>query len=99
MSQPTRHNKKAMPADGDHRIKGQWLPTTKKEMDHLGWEQADVILFSGDAYIDHPSMGAVVIRRAARNLNRLVIMYADHITESMQQTVDETERRRSLQLK
>ncbi len=37
--------------------------------------------------------------RAARNLNGLVIMYADHITESMQQTIDETERRRSLQLK
>lgn len=37
--------------------------------------------------------------RAARNLNGLVIMYADHITDSMQQTIDETERRRSLQLK
>ena len=47
----------------DHRIKGQWLPTTRKEMDHLGWEQADVILFTGDAYIDHPSMGTAVIGR------------------------------------
>lgn len=37
--------------------------------------------------------------RAARNLNGLVIMYADNITQSMQQTIDETERRRSLQLK
>ena len=37
--------------------------------------------------------------RAARNLNGLVIMYADKITESMQRTIDETERRRSLQLK
>ncbi len=37
--------------------------------------------------------------RAARNLNGLVIMYADHITESMQLTIDETERRRTLQLK
>ncbi|MBR3100962.1 MAG: excinuclease ABC subunit UvrB [Muribaculaceae bacterium] len=37
--------------------------------------------------------------RAARNLNGLVIMYADTITESMQQTIDETERRRTLQLK
>ncbi|MBR1883249.1 MAG: excinuclease ABC subunit UvrB [Muribaculaceae bacterium] len=37
--------------------------------------------------------------RAARNLNGLVIMYADEITQSMQQTIDETERRRSLQLK
>ncbi len=32
-------------------------------MDHLGWDQADVILFSGDAYIDHPSMGIAVIGR------------------------------------
>ncbi len=47
----------------DHRIKGQWLPTTRKEMEHLGWDQADVILFTGDAYIDHPSMGTAVIGR------------------------------------
>lgn len=58
MNQKSRHNN-----GGDHRIKGQWLPTTRKEMDHLGWEQADVILFSGDAYIDHPSIGAAVIGR------------------------------------
>ena len=37
--------------------------------------------------------------RAARNLNGMVIMYADTITDSMRQTIDETERRRSLQLK
>ncbi len=46
-----------------HRIEGQWLPTTRKEMEHLGWDQADVIIFTGDAYIDHPSMGAAVIGR------------------------------------
>ncbi len=40
-----------------------FLPTSKKEMDYLGWEQADVILFSGDAYVDHPSFGAAVIGR------------------------------------
>lgn len=38
------------------------------------------------------------VGRAARNLNGMVIMYADHITESMQQTIDETERRRTLQM-
>ena len=47
----------------DHRIQGQWLPTTKKEVDHLGWDYIDVIIFSGDAYIDHPSMGCAVIGR------------------------------------
>lgn len=40
-----------------------FLPTSKEEMQHLGWDQADVILFSGDAYIDHPSFGAAVIGR------------------------------------
>lgn len=41
----------------------QWLPTTKKEIEYLGWDYIDVILFSGDAYIDHPSMGTAVIGR------------------------------------
>ena len=40
-----------------------WLPTTKKEMEIRGWEYLDVILFSGDAYVDHPSFGAAVIGR------------------------------------
>ena len=41
----------------------QWLPTTKKECERLGWDQLDVILFSGDAYVDHPSFGTAVIGR------------------------------------
>lgn len=40
-----------------------WLPTTKKEVELRGWDYLDVILFSGDAYIDHPSFGAAVIGR------------------------------------
>lgn len=40
-----------------------WLPTTRKEMDLRGWDVADIILFSADAYIDHPSFGAAVIGR------------------------------------
>ncbi len=40
-----------------------WLPTTKKEMKLRGWERPDVILFSGDAYVDHPSFAAAVIGR------------------------------------
>lgn len=43
--------------------RGRWLPTTRKEMEALGWDQPDVIIFSGDAYIDHPSFGAAVIAR------------------------------------
>ena len=41
-----------------------WLPTTKKEVELRGWDELDVILFSGDAYVDHPSFGAAVIGRA-----------------------------------
>lgn len=40
-----------------------WLPTTKKEVEARGWDSLDVILFSGDAYVDHPSFGAAVIGR------------------------------------
>ena len=40
-----------------------WLPTTKKELERLGWDSLDVILFSGDAYVDHPSFAAAVIGR------------------------------------
>ncbi|MFN8207904.1 MAG: YgiQ family radical SAM protein [Bacteroidales bacterium] len=40
-----------------------FLPTSRKEMEALGWEQADIILFTGDAYVDHPSFGAAVIGR------------------------------------
>ncbi len=40
-----------------------YLPTTKKELQLRGWNEVDVILFSGDAYIDHPAFGAAVIGR------------------------------------
>lgn len=40
-----------------------WLPTTKKEVELRGWNELDIILFSGDAYVDHPSFGAAVIGR------------------------------------
>lgn len=40
-----------------------WLPTSVKEMKALGWDYVDVVIFSGDAYVDHPSFGAAVIGR------------------------------------
>ena len=40
-----------------------FLPTTRKELDIRGWDSLDVILFSADAYVDHPSFGAAVIGR------------------------------------
>jgi len=41
-----------------------YLPTTKKELELRGWDQADIIIFSGDAYVDHPSFAAAVIGRS-----------------------------------
>ena len=40
-----------------------FLPTTKKELELRGWDELDIILFSADAYVDHPSFGAAVIGR------------------------------------
>ncbi|WP_070138110.1 YgiQ family radical SAM protein [Crocinitomix algicola] len=40
-----------------------WLPITKKELEAHGWEELDVVLVSGDAYVDHPSFGPAVIGR------------------------------------
>ena len=45
-----------------HRIT-DWLPITKKEVDQRGWESLDVIIVSGDAYVDHPAFGNAVIGR------------------------------------
>lgn len=40
-----------------------WLPTTRKEAELRGWSEMDVVMFSGDAYVDHPSFGTAVIGR------------------------------------
>jgi len=45
-----------------------WLPTTKKEVEQFGWDQPDVILISGDAYVDHPAFGSAVIGRIIENM-------------------------------
>ncbi len=40
-----------------------FLPTTRQEMDELGWDSCDIVLVTGDAYVDHPSFGMAVIGR------------------------------------
>lgn len=45
-----------------------WLPVSREEMDYLGWDQADVIIVSGDAYVDHPSFGHAVIGRVLEQM-------------------------------
>jgi len=56
-----------------------WLPTTKKEVEAKGWDYLDVILFSGDAYVDHPSFGAAVIGRVleAQDLHVAIVPQPD----------------------
>lgn len=46
-----------------HLHPSKWLPTTMKEVKQRGWDSLDVILFSGDAYVDHPSFGGSVVGR------------------------------------
>lgn len=55
----TKHTERTLP----ERPLSDWLPITKKEVENRGWERLDVILVSGDAYVDHPSFGAAVIGR------------------------------------
>ena len=47
--------------------KGNMFPTSIKEMQELGWKQADIILFTGDAFVDHPAFGVAVIARVLQN--------------------------------
>lgn len=49
-------------SDNKYKIT-DWLPTSVKEMKAHGWDSVDVVLFTGDAYVDHPSFGAAVIGR------------------------------------
>ena len=38
-----------------------WLPMSRAEMDALGWDSCDIIIVTGDAYVDHPSFGMAVV--------------------------------------
>lgn len=44
-----------------------YLPISREEMEHLGWDQCDLIIITGDAYVDHPSFGAALIGRVLEN--------------------------------
>ena len=57
----------------NHKIT-DWLPTSVKEMAARGWDQPDVVLFSGDAYVDHPSFGAAVIGRVLESQGLKVVI-------------------------
>ncbi|MEN6337952.1 MAG: YgiQ family radical SAM protein [Phycisphaerales bacterium] len=54
----------------------QFLPMTREEMHRRGWDQADVILITGDAYVDHPSFGVALIGRWLEKLGYRVAILA-----------------------
>jgi len=62
-----------------------WLPTTNKEVKLRGWEELDVILFSGDAYVDHPAFGPAVIGRILESYGlRVAIVPQPSVTDNLQ---------------
>ena len=65
-----------------------WLPTTRKEMDLRGWDVADIILFSGDAYVDHPSFGAAVIGRGVIEPFKIEIVGKGHARSVFKNAAD-----------
>jgi uncharacterized radical SAM protein YgiQ len=61
-------------ARAPERKPAEWLPTTLKEVKARGWEVPDVVLFSGDAYVDHPSFAAAAIGRTLEKLGLKVAL-------------------------
>ncbi|WP_179009119.1 YgiQ family radical SAM protein [Winogradskyella forsetii] len=62
-----------------------WLPTTNKEVKIRGWETLDVILFSGDAYVDHPTFGPAVIGRMLESFGlRVAIVPQPNVNDNLQ---------------
>ena len=62
-----------------------WLPTTNREVKIRGWEELDVILFSGDAYVDHPSFGPAVIGRILESYGlRVAIVPQPNVNDNLQ---------------
>ncbi|MDN3491976.1 YgiQ family radical SAM protein [Winogradskyella bathintestinalis] len=62
-----------------------WLPTTNKEVKIRGWEYLDVILFSGDAYVDHPTFGPAVIGRMLESFGlRVAIVPQPNVNDNLQ---------------
>ncbi|MFD0963731.1 YgiQ family radical SAM protein [Pseudofulvibacter geojedonensis] len=71
----------------DYRL-SSWLPTTNKEVKIRGWEELDVILFSGDAYVDHPSFGPAVIGRIIESCGlRIAIVPQPNVNDNLQDFV------------
>ena len=65
-----------------------WLPTTNKEVKIRGWQELDVTLFSGDAYVDHPTFGPAVIGRLLESFGlRVAIVPQPNVNDNLQDFV------------
>ena len=65
------------PPEGDlGGFSGGFFPTSKKELERLGWDYVDVILVTGDAFIDHPAFGTAIIARVLENCGLRVAIAA-----------------------
>ena len=53
-----------------------YLPITREEMHKRGWDQADFVLITGEAYVDHPSFGHAIISRVLENRGYRVAILA-----------------------
>ena len=59
-----------------------FLPITKKEMAALGWERPDIVIVTGDAYVDHPSFGTAVISRVLESAGFKVAIISQPVNDS-----------------
>ncbi len=62
-----------------------WLPTTRREMKIRGWEDLDVIIFSGDAYVDHAAFGPAALGRILESYGlRVAIVPQPNVNDNLQ---------------
>ncbi len=62
-----------------------WLPTTSKEVKIRGWNSLDVIIFSGDAYVDHPAFGPAVVGRILESYGlKVAIVPQPNVNDNLQ---------------
>ena len=67
-----------------HRL-SDWLPTTKREVKIRGWDRLDVIIFSGDAYVDHAAFGPAALGRILESYGlRVAIVPQPNVNDNLQ---------------
>ncbi len=70
--------------ENQHKL-SDWLPTTRREMKIRGWEDLDVIIFSGDAYVDHAAFGPAALGRILESYGlRVAIVPQPNVNDNLQ---------------